>query len=225
MSDSSTEAAAPKPLRLAALISGGGTTMVNLAERVAADDPARRLHAQISIVIASNDTAAAKGIARAHDLKLPTYVVPRKGYDSTESFSEHVFGLIRDAGADLVCLCGFLSLLQIPDDYAGKVINIHPALLPAFGGQGMHGRHVHQAVLEHGCKLTGCTVHFADQTYDTGPILVQRSCPVLEDDTPETLAARVFEQECEAYPQAINLIAAGRVTIEGRRTRIAPKPA
>ncbi len=225
MSESSTANAAPKPLRLAVLISGGGTTMVNLAERATAQEPARRLHAQISVVIASNDTAAAKGIARAHDLKLPTFVVPRKCYDSTESFSAHVFGLIRDAGAELVCLCGFLSLLRIPDDYADKVINIHPALLPAFGGKGMHGHHVHEAVLAQGCKLTGCTVHFADQTYDTGPILVQRSCPVLEDDSPETLAARVFEQECEAYPQAINLIAAGRVTIEARRTRIAAAPA
>jgi len=228
MSQSSAATAATErrgPLRLATLISGGGTTMVNLAERAAFDDPARKLHAQISLVIASNDQAAARGIERAHGLKLPTFVVPRKGYDGTEAFSEHVFGLIRDAGVELVCLCGFLSLLQIPDDYAHKVINIHPALLPAFGGKGMHGRHVHEAVLAHGCKLTGCTVHFADQTYDTGPILVQRACPVLEGDTPQTLADRVFEQECEAYPRAINLIAAGRVTIEGRRTRIAPEPA
>ncbi len=210
-----------EPIRLAILLSGGGTTMVNLAQRIAAG----RLDARIAIVIASNDTAAAKGIERSHDLKLPTFVVPRKAYADTTAFSQHVFGLIRDAGAELVCLAGFLSLLDIPDDYAGKVLNIHPALLPAFGGQGMHGQHVHAAVIEHGCKVTGCTVHFADQTYDTGPILVQRACRVLEDDTPEALAARVFEQECEAYPEAIELIAQGRVTIDNRRTRISESSA
>lgn len=207
------------PIRLAVLLSGGGTTMVNLADRIAGGT----LHAKINVVIASNDKA--QGIQRAAELKLPNYVVPRKAYDSTDAFSEQVFGLIRDAGADLVCLAGFLSLLTIPDDFAGKVINIHPALLPAFGGKGMHGRHVHEAVLEHGCKVSGCTVHFADQTYDTGPIIAQRACPVLDDDTPDTLAARVFEQECEAYPEAIGLIASGRLKLDGRRTRLETTPA
>jgi len=208
-----------KPLRLAVLLSGGGTTLRNIADRINAGT----LNARVSVVIASNDKAF--GIKRASDLSLPNFVVPRKAYDNTEAFSEHVFGLIRDSGAELVCLAGFLSLLVIPDDFAGKVINIHPALLPAFGGKGMHGQHVHQAVLEHGCKLSGCTVHFADQTYDTGPIIAQRSCPVLEDDTPQTLAARVFEVECELYPEAIALIAGGRVSIDGSRTRIAPAQA
>lgn len=205
------------PIRLAVLISGGGSTMANLARRIDAGE----LRARISVVIASNDTTAAPGLARARERNLPAFVVPRKGYDSVEAFSEHLFALVRDARADLVCMAGFLSLIRIPDDYAHNVINIHPALLPAFGGQGMYGKHVHQAVLETGCKVTGCTVHFADQEYDRGPILIQRTCCVAEDDTPETLAARVAEQEAQAYPEAVRLIAEGRVTIQGGRTRIA----
>lgn len=191
------------PIRLATLISGGGTTMQNLAQRIADG----RLRAEIAVVIASNDKA--EGLQRAAELKLPNFVVPRKAYDNTEEFSKQVFNLVRDADADLVCLCGFLSLLQIPDAFADRVLNIHPALLPAFGGAGMYGKHVHEAVLKSGCKETGCTVHFADQSYDTGPIILQRTCPVLPDDTPDSLAARVFEQECEAYPEAIRLIAEG----------------
>ncbi|MEX2672914.1 MAG: phosphoribosylglycinamide formyltransferase [Phycisphaeraceae bacterium] len=204
------------PIRLAVLISGGGTTMQNLAELINAGE----LNARISVVVSSNDQA--KGLERANNLKLPSFVVPRKGYDSPRAFSDDVFRLVRDVKADLVCLAGFLSLIHIPDDYQHQVLNIHPALLPAFGGQGMFGQHVHQAVLAAGCKVTGCTVHFADNEYDRGPILVQRTCPVEDDDTAETLAARVAEQEKLAYPEAIRLIAEGRVTIENGRTRIAP---
>lgn len=185
--------------RLAVLISGGGTTMVNLAQRIRDG----RLDASIAVVIASREDAP--GLRRAAELNLPAMAVGRAGYDSPEAFSKAVFQLARDAGADLVCLAGFLSLLTIPDDFAGRVINIHPALLPSFGGPGMYGRRVHEAVLAAGCRVSGCTVHLADQTYDTGPILVQRCCPVLDDDTPETLAARVFEEECEAYPEAIGM--------------------
>src|SRR4029453_6931345 len=121
------------------------------------------------------------------------------------------------SGAALVCMAGFLQLLPIPDDYYHRVLNIHPALLPAFGGKGMYGRRVHEAVLAAGVKVTGCTVHFADDSYDTGPILVQRCVPVKEGDDADALAARVFEAECEAYPEAIRLIASDRVTIQGRR--------
>ena len=108
----------------------------------------------------------------------------------------------------------------IPPEFAGRVMNIHPALIPAFCGKGYYGHHVHEAVLAAGVKLTGCTVHFADNEYDHGPIIVQKAVPVLDDDTPETLAARVFEMECEAYPEAIELFAAGRLVVEGRRVRI-----
>lgn len=190
--------------------------MQNLADEIAAG----RLRAKISVVIASNDQAY--GLKRAEKLKVPSFVVPRTEYDTAEDFSDHLFDLVRDAGADLVCLAGFLSLLAIPDDFVNRVINIHPSLLPAFGGKGMYGRRVHEAVIETGCKVSGCTVHFANQEYDRGPILIQRTCPVEEDDTPDTLAARVGEQEHIAYPEAIRLIAQRRVEIAEGRTRIKP---
>ncbi len=197
-------------------MSGGGRTLQNLA-RAMSDDG---LPAQIVCVICSNPQSP--GIARARDCRLPVHVVSRKEYASPQAFSEPVWKLIRQSGANLVVLAGFLSLLTIPDDFVGRVVNIHPALLPAFGGKGMHGQHVHEAVLATGCKVSGCTVHFCDQNYDTGPIIVQRTCPVRENDTPDTLAARVFELECLAYPQAIALLAAGRVRIDGRRAIITP---
>lgn len=207
-------------LRLAVLISGGGRTMQNLAEAIDRGE----LDAEIHLVVASNAGRAAAGVERAARLKLPNMIVPRKGFADVASFSKHVFDLVQDAGCNFVCLAGWLSLLEIPPAYQQRVLNVHPALLPAFGGEGMWGHHVHEAVLAAGCKVSGCTVHFCDATYDTGPILVQRTCPVHEEDTPDTLAARVFEQECIAYPEALRLIAAGRVSIEGRRTRIAPAP-
>lgn len=182
--------------------------MVNLAERITDGT----LDATIAQVIASNDHC--KGIDRARQLGLPCTVVRRKGYSAqgdraTAAFSEDIFKLLREAEVDVVCLAGFLSLLVIPDDFVGRVLNIHPSLLPKFGGKGMHGRHVHEAVLAAGETTTGCTVHLADNTYDTGPVVLQRSCDVLLGDTPEALAARVFELEKQAYPEAITRVARG----------------
>ena len=127
---------------------------------------------------------------------------------------------MRAFAPDLVCFAGWLHLLPIPPDFRHRVLNIHPSLLPAFGGKGMYGHYVHEAVLAYGAKVSGCTVHYADDTYDTGPILVQRCVPVNDGDTPDALAARVFQAECEAYPEAIRLIAEGRVTVQGRRVVI-----
>jgi len=147
-------------------------------------------------------------------------VITKKDYPSLTARSAAVFKQAERYEADLVCLAGYMSLLEISEGFHNRVINIHPALLPAFGGKGMYGLSVHQAVLQAECKVSGCSVHFCDQTYDTGPIIVQRTCPVLEDDTPETLAKRVYEQECLAYPEAIRLIAAGRVQVENGQARI-----
>jgi phosphoribosylglycinamide formyltransferase 1 len=205
-----------QPLRLAVLISGGGSTMQNIADHIRDG----RLHARIDLVLSSRPNV--RGLERAAALGVPTAVVARKDHSDTAEFSKLVFARVRDSGAELVALAGFMSLLVIPPDFVHRVINIHPALLPAFGGHGMYGHHVHEAVLARGCKLTGCTVHFADPTYDTGPIILQRACEVRDDDTPDTLAARVQALERQAYPQAIGLIAAGKVTIEGARTHIAP---
>jgi phosphoribosylglycinamide formyltransferase-1 len=162
------------------------------------------LNAEVACVVASNSTCF--GIERARELGLPVHVLPRKPFDDKHAFSDAVFDACREHAADLVCLAGFLSLLVIPNDYEGRVLNIHPSLLPSFGGKGMHGQHVHQAVIDHGCKVTGCTVHLADNTYDTGPIVVQKCCDVKDNDTAESLAKRVFALECAAYPEAISRV-------------------
>ena len=201
-------------LRLAVLLSGSGTTLQNLVDQIKGGT----LDASIELVIGSRE--GLKGIERAKSAGLNHRVFPRKQYPDTPSFSHDVFSAIDAAGADLICLAGWLCLLDIPARYAGRMMNIHPALLPSFGGKGMYGHFVHEAVLAHGCKVSGCTVHFVDNTYDTGPIIVQRTCPVLEQDTPDTLAARVFEQEKVAYPEAIRMFAAGRLKIQGRTVKI-----
>lgn len=200
-----------RPLRLAVLLSGGGTTLQNLLDRQADG----RLHAEVVLVVSNN--AQAFGLERARQANIPTAAVSRKEAGGVEEFSRRIFEKCREARAELVCLAGFLQLIQVPDDYLGRVLNIHPSLIPAFCGKGFYGQHVHEAVLAAGVKITGCTVHFADNEYDRGPIVLQRAVSVLDDDTPDTLARRVFEQECEAYPEAINLFAAGRLRIEGRR--------
>jgi len=208
----------PKSERIpvAVLLSGGGRTLANLAERAATGE----LAIDIRIVISSR--ADVLGVERARNLGSPGQVVPRKAYKTPAEFSDVVWGHVRDAGARLVCLAGFLSLIAVPDDFEHAVINIHPALLPSFGGPGMFGHHVHEAVLAHGCKVSGCTVHFCDQAYDTGPIIIQRTCPVLDDDTPDTLAARVFEQETIAYTEAVRLWTTGRIRVVGHRTVVTP---
>jgi phosphoribosylglycinamide formyltransferase-1 len=203
-----------RPIRLAVLLSAGGTTLQNLIDKIAAG----KLRAQIVQVVSNN--ADAFGLERARRAGIPTAVVERKSCASREEFSARIFASCRQAQAELVCLAGFLQLIHVPDDFLGRVMNIHPALVPAFCGKGYYGHHVHEAVLAYGAKVAGCTVHFADNEYDHGPIILQRCVAVRDDDTPDALAARVFEQECEAYPEAIRLFAAGRLRIEGRKVHI-----
>lgn len=200
-----------RPIKLVVLLSGGGTTLVNLVATMRRGE----LSAEIPLVIASRSQCG--GIARAAEAGLPCEVLTRKSYSSTEDYSEVIFTRCRDVEADLVVCCGFLALLKIPLDFAGRVMNIHPSLVPAFAGQGFHGEHVHRAVLERGCRVSGCTVHFVDDEYDHGPIVAQAVVSVHDDDTPATLAARVFEQECRIYPEAIRLFAAGQLQVAGRR--------
>ena len=201
------------PVRLAVCASGGGTTLQNLLDRI--DDG--RLDASVVQVVAGRPGIGA--IGRAERAGIPVAVESR-GKRTLADFSAAVFAPIRSQSADLVILGGFLSLIDIPDDYAGRVINVHPSLIPAFSGKGFHGLAVHRAAIEAGVKVSGCTVHLADATYDTGPILIQTPVPVLDADTPETLAARVFAAECEALPGAILLFAAGRFRVVGRRVAI-----
>ena len=194
------------PLRLGVLLSGGGRTLLNLLDEIEAG----RLDAEVAVVIASRDC---KGVERARSAGLDVHVVPYKQMPDTETYSARLVELLDAAAVDLVVLAGFLSLWTVPEHYAGRVMNIHPALLPSFGGKGMWGHHVHEAVLKRGCKVSGCTVHFVTNEYDAGPIVVQRTVPVRASDTPDELAARVFEQECIAYPEAIRLFAAGQLRI------------
>jgi formyltetrahydrofolate-dependent phosphoribosylglycinamide formyltransferase len=200
-----------RPLRVAVLLSGGGTTLQNLLDH-AADG---RMPARVVLVVSSNPEGF--GLVRAEEAGVPTLVVERRGCPSRQEFSRRIFDPLRAAGVELVCLGGFLQLLSIPEDYQGRVLNIHPSLIPSFCGKGFHGRHVHEAVLAAGVKVSGCTVHFVDDEYDHGPIAAQRAVPVLENDTPETLAQRVFTQECEVYPEVVRLFAERRLRIEGRR--------
>jgi len=199
------------PIQLAVLISGGGTTLQNLIDCIGR----KALDARIVLVIASRPGIA--GIERARAAGLRCELVEWKKFSSIGDFSAKVFRFCQEAGAELICLGGWLSLLEIPPRWQGRIMNIHPALLPSFGGPGMYGLKVHQAVLDHGCKISGCTVHFVDEQFDHGPIILQRACPVLEDDTAHTLAARVFEEEKIAYPEAIKLYQSGRLRIDGAR--------
>ena len=202
-------------IRLAVLLSGGGTTLQNLIDRIADG----RLRARVVQVISNR--ADAYGLQRAAAAGVPTAVVDRKACGSREEFSARLFGLCRGAGADLVCLAGFLQLIQLPDDFLGRVLNVHPALIPAFCGKGFYGQRVHEAVLASGVKVSGPTVHFCDDHYDTGPIILQEAVPVLDNDTAESLAARVQAVERRLVPEAIRLFAEGRLVIDGRRVRVA----
>jgi formyltetrahydrofolate-dependent phosphoribosylglycinamide formyltransferase len=204
--------------RIAVMISGGGTTLRNLIEKINAGQ------LPVEIVLAISSSPTARGLQFAHDANIPSVVIERNKFADQDAFSREIFDQCRRTKTDLVAMAGFLKRITIPEDFACRVVNIHPGLIPAFCGEGFYGHHVHEAVLNYGAKLSGCTVHFADNQYDHGPVIVQRSVPVLDDDTPETLAARVFEAECEAYPEALRLIATGRVSIEGRRVRITRDP-
>lgn len=186
---------ADNPLRLGVLLSGTGRTLVNLCARIAAG----ALAAEVVVVI--SDRPGVLGLQHARRAGLPAFVTRD---------ARTTFDLLREHRVDLVLLAGYLRLLPIPADFAGRVLNIHPALLPKFGGKGMYGHRVHAAVLAAKEPESGCTVHFCDDQYDHGAILLQRRVPVFEDDDEDRLAARVFEAECEAYPAAIAAWAARR---------------
>jgi len=202
-----------RPINLAVLISGSGRSLQNLIDRIAA----KRLDAKVSVVVSSR--ADAYGLERARNHNIPAAVVSSRRHRSFEALSAAIAAELDKYPVDLVVMAGFMCLFRLPEKFIGRAMNIHPALIPAFCGKGFYGHHVYEAVLKYGTKVSGCTVHFADNEYDHGPVILQRTVPVLDDDTPDTLAARVFEQELEAYPEAIQLFAEGRLKIEGRRVR------
>lgn len=197
-----------KKLRLGILLSGGGRTMTNIQQQIEAG----KLNAEIAVVISS--LSKVKGVQLAKDMGLEPVIIRKKDNPDIEEFSRKIAKILDEEKIDLVVQAGWMCLWRIPDNYENRVMNIHPALLPAFGGKGMYGHHVHEAVVKTGCKVSGCTVHFCTNEYDAGPIIVQRTCLVKDDDNSDTLAARVFEQECQAYPEAIQLFAEDRLDVQ-----------
>lgn len=217
MSDSNTKARAAEGRarrRLAILLSGSGTTLENLFDHVEQG----KLAADVAVVVSSR--ADAFGLERARSRDVPTAIFRRRDFATDEAYSAAIFGEVDKHDADLVVLCGFVHLLRIPDAYQGRVVNIHPALIPSFCGRDFYGRRVYEAVLAAGVKITGCTVHFCDDEYDRGPIIMQKAVEVRDDDTPDTLAARVQAAERALYPRALQLILDGRVRCENGRAYI-----
>jgi phosphoribosylglycinamide formyltransferase 1 len=204
------------PLCIAVLISGSGRTLKNFIDLAAEG----RLPVEIRLVVSSSSSAG--GLAHARTAGIPTRVIGRNRHASDEAFGDAIFAVCREAGVDYVAMAGFMKFAPVPEDFAGRVLNIHPSLIPAFCGHGVYGHRVHEAVLKYGAKVTGVTVHFVDNQYDHGPIIWQQPVPVFDDDTTDSLAARVFEAEIEAYPHVLRLLAARRVRVDGRRVTFSP---
>lgn len=206
--------------RLAVFASGEGTNLQALIDATRS----LRIRGEIALVVSSQPEAGA--LRRAQRAGLETLVCSPKDFASPEEFNAHLAHACKSRDVDLICLAGFMILLKKPllDAFPGRIMNIHPALLPSFGGKGMYGRHVHEAVLQAGAKVSGCTVHFVDEHYDHGRIISQSAVPVLAGDTPETLAARVRAQEHWLYPRAAALFCENRLTIGEDGVRILPSP-
>lgn len=201
-------------LKLGVLLSGSGTTLQNLIDHI----DQGKLDARVCCVISSR--ANAYGLERARKHGIPAATVIRKDYPDTSTFNRALWEEVRKYDAELIMLAGFMSLIEVPPDFKNRIMNIHPALVPAFCGKGYYGHHVHEAVLAYGTKVSGVTVHFVDAEYDHGPIILQEAVPVLDDDTPDTLTERVQAKERELYPKAVQLFAEGRLQVEGRRVRV-----
>ena len=197
---------------IAVLISGGGTTLRNLIEKRSKG----QLSAYIELVISSSPQA--KGLRFADDAGIETVVVDHHQFRKPAEISDQVFSQCRRASIDLVVMGGFLRKVVIPRDFVNRVVNIHPSLIPAFCGAGYYGMRVHEAVIRDGALISGCTVHFVDDQFDHGPIIAQESLQINENETPQSLASRIFELECELYPRVINAIAEGRIEVHGRRS-------
>ena len=207
-------------LRVAVLASGGGTNLQAIIDNCAAG----RINAQVVVVVSDVQCGA---LERARKAGIPAEHIDRRDkqrFPNREAFDHAVLERLRAHRVELVCLAGYLRIMtpELVNAYLGRMMNTHPALLPSFGGKDMWGHHVHQAVLDYGCKVSGCTVHFVSLDTDGGPNILQRAVPVEEDDTPETLAARILPHEHQLYSQAIQLFAEGRLRIEGRRVHILP---
>ncbi len=193
--------------RIAVLLSGRGSNFEAIADNVAAG----RINAEIAVVLSNRPDAL--GLERARQRGLPTVVLPSKGLER-EAYDRQVVAALREKQVDLVCLAGFMRVLSphLVREFRDRILNIHPGLLPAFSGL-----EAQRQALEYGVKVSGCTVHFVDEFVDHGPIILQACVPVLNDDTPETLSARILSEEHRIYSEAINLVLNDRIRVEGRR--------
>ncbi len=207
-----------RKLRIAVLASGNGTNLQAILDACARGE----IPGQVVVVLSNTPSAGA--LARARDAGVLGVLVDHRTFASRQAFERRLVELLHVHRVDLICLAGWLRILSpwVVQQFAGQIMNIHPALLPSFGGRGMYGARVHHAVLAYGVKFTGCTVHFVDETPDGGPIILQAAVPVHDDDTPASLAARVSTLEHQFYPEAIRLFAQGRLQVSGRRVEILP---
>ena len=204
-----------KRLRIGVLASGGGTNLQAIIDSCERGE----IDGDVAVVISNVPNAYALERARKHGIDV--FCFPSEGI-TREQHETDVIECLEQHGVGLVCLAGYLRMLTplMINKYSGRILNTHPALLPSFGGKGMHGLHVHKAVLDYGCKVSGCTIHIVTEEVDGGPIVLQKAVPVLEDDTPETLQERVLKEEHKLYPRAVQLFAQGKVKMDGRRARI-----
>ena len=206
------------PIKITAFASGRGSNLEAILKNI--DEG--RLNAKVVAVIANKSKAGA--LENAGKRGIAAYHISCLHFDSDKEFEERLLSVLKEHGTELVVLAGYMKKIPatIIRAYKGRILNIHPALLPSFGGHGLYGHFVHEAVLNYGCKVSGATVHLVDEEYDTGPPIVQKCVPVKEDDTPDTLAARVLKVEHEIFSEAIQLFAQNRVKFEDGKLTIAP---
>jgi len=202
-------------VKIGVLISGGGTNLQALIDSVEKGD----INGEVSVVV--SDKKGVYGIERAKKHGINTVEIDKKSFADKDEFMKAIISNLEERNVELVVLAGFLSILSIEfiEKYRNRIINVHPSLIPAFCGEGYYGQKVHKAVLEYGAKISGATVHFVDEGADTGPIILQEAVKVEEDDTPETLAARVLTIEHKLLPQAVRLYCDGNLSIDGRKVR------
>ncbi len=204
------------PIRFTAFASGGGSNVRAIYQNIQNGT----LHAELAGVISNNSACGA--LEHARENGIPAFHISRKQFDTDEAFETRLLTVLSDLNTELVILAGYMKKMpeSVVRAYKYRMLNIHPALLPSFGGKGLYGHYVHEAVLDYGCKVSGVTVHLVDTDYDTGPPILQRCVPVFSDDTPDTLAARVLKLEHVIYSESIELFAQGRIRVEGRRVKI-----
>jgi phosphoribosylglycinamide formyltransferase-1 len=204
-----------KRLRIGVLVSGGGTNLQSII------DSSERGEIDGDVVAVISNIPDAFALERARKHGIPAFAFPHKDM-TREQHEAEIITCLEQHKVDLVCLAGYLRVLTpvLINKYAGRMMNTHPALLPSFGGKGMHGLNVHQAVLDYGCKVSGCTIHFVSLDVDGGPVILQKAVPVMEGDTAESLQERILKEEHKLFPRAVQLFAQGKIKIEGRRVRI-----